>query len=88
MQHVTAKWVTFPDPDDMLEPEYFSSVAAMMARFPETQMFATSRILFEETGHRFGSAATVEEASPVQAVEALEAATEAPPKRRRSSSKG
>jgi uncharacterized membrane protein len=33
-------------------------------------------------------AATVEEASPVQAVEALEAATEAPPKRRRSSSKG
>jgi hypothetical protein len=60
---------------------------------PQDHWLEAERALQAEEQHQAVSsedrpAATVEEASPVQAVEALEAATEAPPKRRRSSSKG
>ena len=59
---------------------------------PEDHWLEAERALQAEQHQAASSgdrpAATVEEASPVQAVEALEAATEAPPKRRRSSSKG
>ncbi|MSY33228.1 MAG: glycosyltransferase, partial [Actinobacteria bacterium] len=53
-------WVTFPDPDDILEPNYLKVVSTHIKRWPQAEMFATNRIMFfEDTG-------LIEEAHPLK----------------------
>lgn len=42
------EWVTFPDPDDVLEPEYLAVVEEFLTAHPEADMVATHRIMWEE----------------------------------------
>lgn len=46
------EWITFPDPDDVLEPGYLKAVARFLDRQPEADMVATARILWNETTGR------------------------------------
>jgi len=48
LDHVRGEWVTFPDPDDVLDPEYFSIVEKFLARSPTAVMAATARIMWQE----------------------------------------
>ncbi|WP_345148323.1 bifunctional glycosyltransferase/CDP-glycerol:glycerophosphate glycerophosphotransferase [Arthrobacter ginkgonis] len=41
-------WVTFADPDDMLDPEYFTQIEAFLAKNPEAAMAATNLLDFHE----------------------------------------
>lgn len=44
-------WITFPDPDDVLEPKYLRTVARFLDAHPDADMVATARIMWnEETG--------------------------------------
>lgn len=53
LEHARGEWVTFPDPDDLLEPDYLSEVDAFLSSHPTTQMVATNRILLDDaTGKR------------------------------------
>jgi glycosyltransferase involved in cell wall biosynthesis len=42
------EWVTFPDPDDVVDPNYLSTVDAFVTRNPTTEMVATNRLLWAE----------------------------------------
>lgn len=44
----TGEWITFPDPDDVLEPQYLAVVDQSLAEHPEADMIATHRIMWEE----------------------------------------
>ena len=45
------EWVTFTDPDDVIEPDYLAEVAAFLDRRPDAALVATNRLmLMEETG--------------------------------------
>lgn len=47
------EWVTFTDPDDMLEPDAVRAVADFVDTHPETQLAGMRRVLFmDETGTR------------------------------------
>ncbi|HEV7205696.1 MAG TPA: glycosyltransferase family A protein, partial [Jatrophihabitans sp.] len=48
LQHARGEWITLPDPDDILEAEYFARVASFLDRNPETAMVATNRIFLME----------------------------------------
>jgi glycosyltransferase involved in cell wall biosynthesis len=51
LQHVHGEWVTFPDPDDMLDPDYLSVVDRFLAANEQAALVATNRVMFdEETG--------------------------------------
>ncbi|MEO9137936.1 MAG: glycosyltransferase family A protein, partial [Jatrophihabitans sp.] len=51
LEHARGEWVTLPDPDDTLGPDYFSSVDKFLTTHPDVQMVATNRILvMEATG--------------------------------------
>ncbi|MFC6152541.1 bifunctional glycosyltransferase/CDP-glycerol:glycerophosphate glycerophosphotransferase [Nocardioides yefusunii] len=51
MAQATGEWITFPDPDDVLDPDYFSRAAAAVRRHPKIHMVATSRwLLNDHTG--------------------------------------
>ena len=41
-------WVTFPDPDDVVDPNYLSTVAAFLEANPSADMVATNRWLWYE----------------------------------------
>lgn len=43
------EWVTFPDPDDILDADYFSRVLAFLTEHPETDMVATNRWLLNDS---------------------------------------
>lgn len=45
----TGEWVTFPDPDDILDPDYFSQVQAFITAQPTTDMVATARWMLNDT---------------------------------------
>lgn len=50
LDHVRGEWVTFPDPDDVLAPDYLTRVAAILDAHPDLAMVATNRvILVDET---------------------------------------
>lgn len=49
VQHVSATWVTYTDPDDMIEPDYLSKVAQFIERHPDVPMVATNRIVWNES---------------------------------------
>lgn len=45
------EWVTFPDPDDVIDDNYLRTVHDFLLQFPETDMVATTRWLwYESTG--------------------------------------
>ena len=48
LQYARGEWVTFADPDDMLDENYFSNVDRFLVRHPETDMIATNRLIFTE----------------------------------------
>jgi hypothetical protein len=41
-------WVTFPDPDDVVDPSYLSTVDTFLTEHPETVMVATHRVIWDE----------------------------------------
>jgi GT2 family glycosyltransferase len=46
-------WVTFPDPDDVLDRRYFATMRRANARWPEADMLAARRLLwYEDLGLR------------------------------------
>jgi glycosyltransferase involved in cell wall biosynthesis len=45
-------WLTYPDPDDLLRPDYLEIVARFLDAHPDVAMVATARILFEEGSGR------------------------------------
>ena len=48
LEHATGQWVTFTDPDDILDEKYFAVVDAFLREHPETEMVATARIFYSE----------------------------------------
>lgn len=53
LRHARGEWVTFPDPDDMLAPNYLSEVDSFLVKEPDLAMVATKRTTFmEATGQR------------------------------------
>ena len=51
LEHLRGDWVSFPDPDDMVAPDYLSRVAWALDREPGLAMVATNRIIYvDETG--------------------------------------
>lgn len=45
---VDAEWVTYIDPDDVIDGDYLSRVAAFIDSHPDVAMVATNRILWQE----------------------------------------
>lgn len=43
------EWVTFTDPDDMLEPGYFQAAVTFLAEHPEAAMMGVKRIMLDES---------------------------------------
>ena len=51
MDAASGEWVTFPDPDDVVDPNYLETVDAFLTAHPEAHMVAANRWLWsEETG--------------------------------------
>ena len=51
MELARGTWVTFPDPDDVVDPNYLSTVAAFIEAHPEADMVAANRWLwYDERG--------------------------------------
>ena len=48
LEHAAGQWVTFTDPDDMLDAGYLRSVGEFIALNPETEMIATNRIFYDD----------------------------------------
>jgi len=48
LEHAHGEWVTFPDPDDILDPDYFDVVDSFLTANPQTAMIGTARIFFNE----------------------------------------
>lgn len=46
------RWVTFVDPDDMLDPDYLREVATFMAEQPGASMYAANRLVLDEATGR------------------------------------
>jgi glycosyltransferase involved in cell wall biosynthesis len=44
----TGEWVTFPDPDDVVDADYLSTVDAFLRAHPDTVMVATNRLIWDE----------------------------------------
>jgi len=44
----TGEWVTFPDPDDVLDPNYLSTVDNFVATNSSVEMVATNRLIWNE----------------------------------------
>ena len=42
------EWITFPDPDDVLEPPYLKVVEKFLLAHPDAAMAATNRLLWQE----------------------------------------
>lgn len=50
--HARGTWVTMPDPDDLLDPDYFARVAHFLDRHPEAVMIGTNRLYLREDSGR------------------------------------
>ncbi len=49
MELARGTWVTFPDPDDIVDPNYLSTVAGFIEQHPAADMVATNRwLLYDE----------------------------------------
>ncbi|MET3961446.1 glycosyltransferase involved in cell wall biosynthesis [Marmoricola sp. OAE513] len=49
MRSATGEWVTFPDPDDIVDPNYLSTVDAFATAHPDVHMVAANRLIWNET---------------------------------------
>ncbi|HET9872151.1 MAG TPA: CDP-glycerol glycerophosphotransferase family protein [Propionibacteriaceae bacterium] len=49
LEVATGDWVTFTDPDDVIEPDYLSEVDAFLRANPTTLMVGTNRIMLNDT---------------------------------------
>ncbi|RZT62936.1 bifunctional glycosyltransferase/CDP-glycerol:glycerophosphate glycerophosphotransferase [Leucobacter luti] len=47
-------WVSHPDPDDQLDPEYLAEVEAAKTRYPAATMFAARAVLTDPDGSEIG----------------------------------
>ena len=45
----SGEWVTFTDPDDMLDPEYFARIDGFLAEHPDAAMAATNLLSYTES---------------------------------------
>ena len=53
MEYARGEWITFPDPDDILEVDYLAEVDTFLRQRPSTMLVAAKRILFNDlTGAR------------------------------------
>jgi glycosyltransferase involved in cell wall biosynthesis len=48
LEHATGEWVTFADPDDMLDPGFLAAVERFTRRHPDVEVIASKPILYEE----------------------------------------
>ena len=48
IEHARGDWVTFTDPDDVLDPAYLHEVDQFLTRFPETPMVGTYRVFLDD----------------------------------------
>jgi glycosyltransferase involved in cell wall biosynthesis len=51
LDHARGEWVTFPDPDDWLEHDYFEVVARFLDTHRDVDMVAANLILYNEGGN-------------------------------------
>jgi glycosyltransferase involved in cell wall biosynthesis len=49
LEHARGEWVTFADPDDVLEPGYLSEVDRFLTAHPETGMVAANLVFLDDT---------------------------------------
>lgn len=49
IEHARGEWITFTDPDDVLDPAYLSEVDRFLDRNPETPMVATYRVFLDDS---------------------------------------
>ncbi len=48
LEHARGQWVTFTDPDDMLDRDYLRTVERYLRAHRQTQMVATNRIFYDD----------------------------------------
>jgi hypothetical protein len=48
----SGQWISFPDPDDALAPDYLAVVAAFLDTHPDADLVATHRLMWNETTGR------------------------------------
>lgn len=48
MRAATGEWITFPDPDDILAPDYLREVREFIARFPDASALASHMVFYRE----------------------------------------
>lgn len=48
LEHVRGEWVTFTDPDDVLDPAYLAEVDAFLVEHPTTPMVGTYRVFLDD----------------------------------------
>ena len=48
IEHARGEWVTFTDPDDVLDPAYLQEVDAFLAQHPKTPMVGTYRVFLDD----------------------------------------
>jgi glycosyltransferase involved in cell wall biosynthesis len=56
------EWISFPDPDDALSPDYLAVVAAFLDTHPDADLATTHRLMWNE------AAATVEDLHPLRSM--------------------
>jgi glycosyltransferase involved in cell wall biosynthesis len=48
LEHARGEWVTFTDPDDVIEPGYLAEVDAFLGRHPETEMVGCNLLMLDD----------------------------------------
>ncbi len=48
LDQARGEWISFPDPDDLLDADYLAAVDRMVRRHPDAVLAATSRLMFLE----------------------------------------
>jgi glycosyltransferase involved in cell wall biosynthesis len=48
LEHATGEWVTFTDPDDMLDRNFFRTAAHIAATYPDLEVMASQPVLLDE----------------------------------------
>ena len=53
IEHARGEWITFTDPDDILQRDVLRDVAAFIDANPETELVAISRLLYHDDTEKF-----------------------------------
>ena len=54
LEHAQGEWITFTDPDDMLEPNAFEEVDRFLRESPASELVAMSRTVYHEKTGKYG----------------------------------